>query len=168
MPELMRAYPDAKIILSMRDPDAWWKSVDGSVNNALRSWFLRILEPLDDVLLKMWLPMTRKFVYGMWGPTATFEPVHAKKVYVDAHEEVRRLAPQGQLLEFSLKDGWEPLCKFLGKDVPNEPFPHINESKEFGRRMELIMQRTISRVARRLLPIMGAAMAATGAWYFIF
>jgi hypothetical protein len=32
-------------------------------------------------------------------------------------------------LEFKLKDGWKPLCEFLGKEVPNEPFPHVNEGK---------------------------------------
>lgn len=48
-------------------------------------------------------------------------PVHT------AH--VRNLMPPGYLLEFHPKDGWEPLCKFLGKDVPNRPFPYVNKGR---------------------------------------
>lgn len=39
---------------------------------------------------------------------------------------IRGLVPPDRLLEWSVEDGWEPLCKFLGKDVPDEPFPHLN------------------------------------------
>ena len=35
-------------------------------------------------------------------------------------------APKDKLLVFNVKDGWEPLCQFLGVDVPNKPFPHRN------------------------------------------
>ena len=41
---------------------------------------------------------------------------------------VRGLVPKERLLEWTAKDGWEPLCKFLGKDIPDQPFPHTNAS----------------------------------------
>ena len=41
---------------------------------------------------------------------------------------IRGLVPKENLLEWTPEDGWEPLCKFLGKDVPNKPFPHVNAS----------------------------------------
>ncbi|KAF7887783.1 hypothetical protein EAF00_010077 [Botryotinia globosa] len=43
-----------------------------------------------------------------------------------AHNEKIRRHAGGRLLEFSPKDGWEPLCNFLGKPVPNEPYPYVN------------------------------------------
>lgn len=47
---------------------------------------------------------------------------------LQAHKDkVRQLVPKEQLLEMDLSDGWEPLCKFLGVPVPNEPFPRAND-----------------------------------------
>jgi hypothetical protein len=48
--------------------------------------------------------------------------------------------PEEKLLVMDIKEGWEPLCKFLGKPIPSEPFPHVNESdavKVFGQRLLL-------------------------------
>lgn len=39
---------------------------------------------------------------------------------------IRGLVPKERLLEWTVEDGWEPLCEFLGKPVPDEPFPHTN------------------------------------------
>jgi len=48
--------------------------------------------------------------------------------YMPKHVEyIRSLVPPENLLEFHPRDGWEPLCKFIGKDVPDEPFPHVNK-----------------------------------------
>lgn len=41
---------------------------------------------------------------------------------------IRGLVPKEKLLEWNVEDGWEPLCKFLEKVVPNEPFPHANKA----------------------------------------
>lgn len=47
---------------------------------------------------------------------------------LQAHEaKVRALVPKEQLLEMGLSEGWEPLCKFMGVPVPNEPFPRVND-----------------------------------------
>ena len=55
--------------------------------------------------------------------------VHRK--YNEHVEEVKRHVPSEKLLVFSCKDGWEPLCRFLDVVVPEEPFPHVNDAKEF-------------------------------------
>ena len=44
------------------------------------------------------------------------------------HNRIRALVPKDQLLEMDLSEGWEPLCKFLGMPVPDEPFPRTNDA----------------------------------------
>ena len=50
--------------------------------------------------------------------------------YVQHGKEVKEWVPREKLLEFNVKQGWDPLCKFLGVAVPNEPFPHLNDANE--------------------------------------
>ena len=50
-----------------------------------------------------------------------------KQGFIDHNEKIRKLVPREKLLEFRVQEGWEPLCKFLGKDVPDVPYPRLNE-----------------------------------------
>lgn len=63
-----------------------------------------------------------------------------------------------RLLEYKLGSGWEPLCEFLGKEVPEVPFPHVNESAthdEMGDVVRVIMARRAAHfVFLRLLPVL--------------
>lgn len=45
---------------------------------------------------------------------------------LDHNEHIRQIVPKENLLEWNLAEGWEPLCKFLGKPIPRVPVPHIN------------------------------------------
>ena len=54
-------------------------------------------------------------------------PENRVQYYEDWYAHVKRTVPKEQLLEFNVKQGWEPLCKFLGKPVPNKPFPRFND-----------------------------------------
>ena len=62
-----------------------------------------------------------------------YMPSRGKKYYMDQLARVRNLVPKesGMLLEFDVKEGWEPLCEFLGKEVPSKPFPKVMERTEF-------------------------------------
>ncbi|KAF8564374.1 NAD dependent epimerase/dehydratase [Paragonimus westermani] len=51
-------------------------------------------------------------------------------------DKAKRIVPENRLLVFQVKDGWEPLCKFLNVPVPNQPFPKVNERAEFVKRVE--------------------------------
>jgi hypothetical protein len=51
------------------------------------------------------------------------------------NEEVQQSVPADRLLVWSVSDGWEPLCEFMELPVPDTPFPHLNDSKEFGERI---------------------------------
>ena len=75
------------------------------------------------------------------------------------YEEARQMVPKDRLLEFQLQQGWGPLCEFLGKEVPDTPFPHINESAEFEERARLITKHVLMRGAKRCLSILGSLVA---------
>lgn len=50
-----------------------------------------------------------------------------RKGYETHNKQIKATVPKENLLEFHPSEGWEPLCKFLGKEAPKDPFPHINE-----------------------------------------
>ncbi len=54
-----------------------------------------------------------------------------EKVFDDHHEEAKRYVPADKLLVYDVTEGWEPLCKFLGVEVPSEPLPHTNKKEDF-------------------------------------
>ena len=165
MPELIAAYPNAKVIICMRDPDAWLKSVNDSVGVAMKSLSLKFLAHFDSYFLKRLFAMIDSMMYGLFGNNFLRDPDHTKEIYLELHEEVRQMVPKDRMLEFQLKQGWAPLCNFLGKDIPGKPFPHINESAEFGTRMALVGQKAIIRIGKQYLPMVGAAAALAGVWY---
>jgi hypothetical protein len=111
-----------------------------------------MLMNLDPFLLKRFYHLLGMTEFGPLGETGFQDPEHCKKVYVTMHEQVRNMAPTENLLDFQLKQGWGPLCKFLGQDIPAAPFPRINESAEFGERMWLIRKHIIMRITKRLFP----------------
>ena len=53
------------------------------------------------------------------------------RVFERHNEEVKRTIPAGRLLVFEAKDGWEPLCAFLGVKVPSDPYPSMNSTEDF-------------------------------------
>lgn len=59
-------------------------------------------------------------------------PTNGKAVFEEHYAMVRRLVPKEQLLEYDIRDGWEPLCEFLGHDVPQDPFPRTNDDEATG------------------------------------
>jgi hypothetical protein len=123
--ELAHASPEAVIVLSVRDSEAWWKSASETIFSVVARG-----APPDDPgavaeLAMITEVLDRRFTSG-WRDRAT-----AIAAY-DAHNaQVRATAPPHRLLEWRPGDGWEPLCGALGVAVPAEPFPHVNTTSEF-------------------------------------
>lgn len=127
VPELMELYPYAPVICTVRDPEAWESSMEGTAN-ASTQWFLRgVLLPLPtmrhfvsyiNVLADMWCER-----YG--------ERVPLTRLSYERHIAwLKRIVPPDRLFFFDVKDGWEPLCRALGKDIPKDiSFPRINDGK---------------------------------------
>ena len=108
-------------------------------------------------------------VTGLFGPQG--QPPKQKKeswcnAYLNVYKEAREVIPKDRLLEFKLEQGWEPLCKFLGNEIPPTPFPHINETTSFRAKMFVMKKRAAFRMLRSygpgLLFVGGVALA-----YFI-
>ena len=139
--ELIDVYPDAKVLLSVRDADAWERSMRGTIWGMLYGDTL--LRKLSDVRAEV-DPKWKGFldlVDAMWrksglidsGPDTDSESM--KQAMERFNEEVQQTVPADRLLVWSPADGWDPLCEFLEVSVPDTPFPHLNDSKAFGERI---------------------------------
>jgi hypothetical protein len=121
--ELADAYPDAKVLLSLRDPQQWFESYDATIRS-----------PIMDGGLGTFSEMFREAIVerdldGV--PDDRDRLVAAFQRHND--EVIATIAPE-RLLVYRVGDGWGPLCGFLGRPVPDEPFPHVNDRESFLRR----------------------------------
>ncbi|KAK4952563.1 hypothetical protein LTR10_009369 [Elasticomyces elasticus] len=120
--ELIEAYPDAKIILTTRDVHTWHRSVLQTVDWRANDKELRRLSNMD-YASGLYYPVLRKFWDVFFDGDFDF---NGKQKYRSHYEEVRDcVRDPDKLLEFNIKDGWEPLCEFLQVSVPDEKFPHV-------------------------------------------
>ncbi|MGH3392951.1 MAG: sulfotransferase family protein [Actinomadura sp.] len=129
--ELIEAYPEAGVLLTVRDQDRWYDSVAGTIYLARD-----IDESAAPPGLREQLRMVDELVWqGTFG--GRFEDRdHAIGVYRAHLAEVRATVPAERLLEYDVAQGWEPLCAFLGVDVPDEPFPHLNTAQSMREGIE--------------------------------
>ncbi|HZE32702.1 MAG TPA: sulfotransferase, partial [Actinoallomurus sp.] len=122
-------FPQAKVILTVRDPQRWYESAAQSIYLAVSG-----PAPADPLAAGM-----RQVVEGMvWNGEfdGRFEDMdHAIEVFNEHNEAVRREISPDRLLVFEVAQGWEPLCAFLGVPVPDEPFPRTNDRQEFADRV---------------------------------
>ena len=118
--ELMRAYPEAVVLLNVRDPDRWFDSWQ-----ALWSALEEVRDPNKIVRHHKLLPLMDAIVNRHFG--GKIERDSNIKIFNAHIEAVRRDVPAHKLLEFKVTEGWGPLCSFLGVDTPDAPFPHLNE-----------------------------------------
>ncbi len=120
--ELSEAFPDAPVLLSVRDADSWWQSVSSTIFIALATYFAP--DAPDDGWTRMGRGMMTRFT-----PAWQDEPA-AKAAYLAYNDHVRANAPPGRLVEWRPGDGWEPICSALAMDVPDHPFPHVNTAAQ--------------------------------------
>lgn len=125
--ELSAAYPDAKIVLTVRDPHDWFDSTQATVfSPKMRG---RVADPLFKEFLT-------KTVWGLFGAG-----IDEREFMVAAFErhtaEVKRAIPAERLLVFEVAQGWDPLCEFLGVPVPAAPFPRVNSRAEMQQMLAL-------------------------------
>ena len=126
--EISADFPEAKVILTVRDSeDAWLKSWKEhlQLGSKMLPFYVRIL-----FYIVPWMKKTKHFfdtlhqaIYGSFNPEAT--ALYRVK-YRQHNERVQAVIPAEKLLVFNVKQGWKPLCEFLGCDVPSTPFPRVN------------------------------------------
>jgi len=133
--ELIAAYPDAKVILTVRDPERWYESVLSTIYQ-VNNKFGRALQLI---------PIAGRFFNGIdtlvWDGIfhGRFEDkTYAIQTFNQHIEEVKRAVPSERLLIFEAKQGWEPLCRFLNVPVPaKKPYPHVNDSARVKRMLKI-------------------------------
>ena len=123
-------FPEAKIILTLRDEEAWWQSI----NNTILRNFRDGDEVVDPARVKM-RRMTRDLIVRKVFGGNINDRDHVLAAYHRNTEEVKAGVPKERLLIFDVAEGWEPLCKFLDQPIPNDPFPHTNTTKNFQDRI---------------------------------
>jgi len=130
--ELIEDYPRAKVILTVRDPQRWYSSVEQTILPAASR---RLDQADDDMAAVASREMAEATVHkGTFGGRLA-DREHAIRVFEEHNEEVRRTVPAGRLLEFQVADGWSPLCAFLGRPVPEAQFPRLNDAVAFKQRL---------------------------------
>jgi hypothetical protein len=151
--ELMEAYPEAKVLLSVRSGESWERSMGETI------WGIFYGDMLIRDLSTAWGRVDPRWaayielMKKMWeksGLLAGGEDTMGRGFMAQAmerhNEEVKAVVPADRLLVWSAADGWEPLCAFLEVPVPDMAFPHVNDAQQFGER------------------IVDASLAAIGRW----
>lgn len=123
--ELSNASPDAVIVLSVRDGDAWWKSASETIFAVLARG-----APPDDQGAVDELAMITTLIEKRFTPDWRDRET-AIAAYNAHNDRVRAEAPANRLVEWHPGDGWAPLCAALGLEEPSAPFPHVNTTDEF-------------------------------------
>jgi hypothetical protein len=121
---LSEAYPDAPVLLSVRDSaETWWKSAEATILP-----YARLSQDEDWHEGRDFLALLERFT----GTPHWDNPAILMAAYERHNETVRQSLPPARLLEWQPCDGWEPICKRLSVPVPAEPFPWTNKREEWG------------------------------------
>lgn len=167
-PQLVEAYPEAKVVLVERDVDKWFASIDEGVILALwrtvPNFFVGVVEPLIGSVAG---PASRKHLLGFFGAKDVDElRAKAKDGYKAHYRRMREMVPKERLLDFKIEEGWGPLCDFLGKEIPEGvPFPHVNDAEALKVKLREHMADMLKSLASKAGPWVAAALAVVAGVY---
>jgi hypothetical protein len=139
--ELIDVYPEAKVLLSVRDPRAWERSMRETVWAVRHGESLvRLLSSAQAHVNPQWRGFLEMIDRLVWEGEGTFASGHAEPqqlidTMIRHNREVEGSVPSERLLVWSVEEGWERLCEFLEVPVPQQPFPHVNDRTEFLNRV---------------------------------
>ena len=122
--ELAELYPEAKVILTVRDAERWYESTQATI----------FRETNHEVAPPEWLEMFGKLTRNKFGGDLHSRE-HVISVYEAHNDEVARTIAPDRLLIYEPGQGWEPLCHFLGVPEPDTPYPMVNSTEEFQARV---------------------------------
>ena len=157
--KLLEAFPDAKLVHSTRSADSWATSVLETIftlqpDNPDCPIGTRLLHKLFPFKVgRPFAAMTGSVIAAH--TRSDYSHAGLQKTFKEWEASVLAAAPKGRVLVFEAKQGWEPLCKFLGVPVPAEPFPRVNDTAEMKR---------ITFAINTVGWIVAAMYAATAAW----
>jgi hypothetical protein len=150
--ELAAAYPEAKVLLSTREPASWEVSFRDTIwSMCFGESLVRLLSSARAQIEPRWERYLALVDRMFWHGPSAFAPKHAEPADLIAamerhNDAVRREIAPERLLEWRVEEGWEPLCAFLEVPVPDAPLPHLNDRATFHER------------------VIGGAIGALNAW----
>jgi hypothetical protein len=124
--ELADFYPDAKIVLTVRDPDEWYDSLSATI--------LKLMDQrghIENPHVAGLVDMGHKLIEIDEFSGRIRDRDYAISIFNKRIADVKAAFPSSRLLAFDIREGWEPLCKFLGCAVPAITFPNLNSSRQF-------------------------------------
>ena len=126
--ELMEAYPDAKVLLTLhpRGAEAWYESTFDTIYFTENRWQFAMLRAVTPFGRKMG-DMSRKLIWQRNHKGSMTDRAKAIAHYEQHIADVKAAVPAERLLIFKVDEGWAPLCKFLDVAVPDGPFPNVND-----------------------------------------
>ncbi len=126
--DLNAAYPSAKFVLTLRNPESWVESFSTTI--------YKLMAGSDQAPKEMqaWLDMAEDVIAKTGFPKG-LDVAGLSKAFTNHNDAVRAAIPPARLLIYEVKDGWGPLCAFLGVPVPDNPFPRTNDRGEFWNRV---------------------------------
>jgi hypothetical protein len=143
--ELMERSPDAKVILTVRDPQRWYESAYNTIYRMTGAASSPIFYVASLVMpraraMKHARQMIVELVWERDLDGKFEDREHAIETFERHNEEVKQRVPPEKLLVYDVKEGWAPLCEFLGVDIPDQPFPHLNDTEVFRGRIRRMRQ----------------------------
>jgi Sulfotransferase domain len=139
--QLLKQYPDAKVILTVRDASKWYDSAANTIFKKPDPVKFPILKFLGKLSTKLsYIPQIYYHIQTFLFQGAFNGKIENKEAMIALfnqwNEDVKKTVPPGQLLVYEVTQGWEPLCKFLNVPVPTTPFPKTNSKESFQKRIE--------------------------------
>jgi len=133
--ELMAYYPEAKVILTLREPEEWYESASQTIFRLPPRPIMMLLRVVSLFSNRLKTLMTIEPVARKVGYEYVFKNDLSRentiKVFNQHNDKVRQTVSPERLLIYDVQQGWEPLCSFLKVPVPNLPFPHKNYTRGF-------------------------------------
>lgn len=143
--QLLDHYPEAKVVLSVRDPESWYESTRATIRSAAPTGLEKVAMlfrlPFSPKLRRIipTLQLGDEMIWKAFFQDKFDDRRSAIERFEQHTQEVKETVPADQLLVYELGQGWEPICTFLGHQVPEEPFPHINKRADFAAKRNKIM-----------------------------
>ena len=120
---IFKEFPKAKVLLLLRDPNDWYESVEATIYQVAKE---KINEPAQ--------LLVRQLFFGEFLKDQFEKRFQAMAVFEKYCAEVKSSVNSTDLVEYSVSEGWAPLCKALSCPIPNEPFPMTNTRPQFRAR----------------------------------
>jgi len=160
--ELVAAYPDAKVVLTLhpRGAGTWYESTIETIYFTENVWQFKVLEALTPFGRKFG-DMSRRLIWGRFLKGTMNDRAAALARYEEHIAEVKAAVPPEKLLVYTVDQGWKPLCDFLGVPVPATPFPNVNDRDEIKKEIRKIMMGAYVMLAASAAVIAGVVYAGT-------